>query len=103
MTAILPDTDSSSPAVDAHPVPEPSKSSSGSRQDAVAAVSEHCLQSELRRLKALQGRIESEVAPQHDATQVTLQCLLDRGSLMLLAFDAAAPHAVRELGTAQVD
>jgi hypothetical protein len=73
--------------------------------EAVAAVTEHCLRTELRRLKALQERSNRRVSVDRDTLDAmaerlrqfaTLQRLLDRGPLVLIGFDAATPHTVRE-------
>src|SRR5262247_1030992 len=78
--------------------------------DAVAAVTEHCLQTELRRLNAAQARTNSGVSAE-PARFVTSRgrlhqlAMLERlleGPLILLGFDAAAPHRVRELSSASL-
>lgn len=101
--------DSQSPPADSARGPRPSHPRS--LGDAVAAVTEHCLQTELRRLNAAQARTNSGLTAE-PARLVTsrgrlhqlamLERLLEHGPLILLGFDAAAPHRVRELSTASL-
>jgi len=71
MSAITAATDSQ--PFDVQPARQPHKRGPCSLSEAVAAVTEHCLQTELRRLKAVQERIASEFAPPPDASAETLQ------------------------------
>jgi len=108
MTTTLTDTntepEASGPTLSSH-IAEPSPS----LRTAVAAVNDHCLRTELRRLARAH---ESTLA--RERTQVTvpriaydamrrqlvaaaaLRRLVEQGPLIVLPFDASAPHAMRE-------
>jgi hypothetical protein len=76
--------------------------------DAVAAVTEHCRRTEMRRVRFTDAfttmRNNAVTVPRgmFDAMQANLRVVdtlartLQLGPLVLVAFDAAAPHAVRE-------
>jgi len=81
--------------------------------DAVAAVTEHCIRTEMQRLRrayaAQRRRLAARTAsttpdaPARPQASQVLNRLLDGGALMLLSFDSAAPHAVREWSAAADD
>ncbi|HET7526515.1 MAG TPA: hypothetical protein VFK10_11290 [Burkholderiaceae bacterium] len=60
MSVTLADPDA--PPTDFQPAAMPPRPAPRSLSEAVAAVTEHCLQTELRRLKAAQARIADELA-----------------------------------------
>jgi PAS domain-containing protein len=80
---------------------------------AVAAVNDHCLRTELRRLARAheatlaRGRVQVTVPrTAYDAMHrqvvaaTALRRLVEQGPLIVLPFDASAPHAVREASDA---
>jgi hypothetical protein len=80
--------------------------------DAVAAVTEHCIRTEMQRLRrayeAQRERAAAQTsgppaAPSRPQAWHVMNRLLDGGAMTLLAFDTAAPHAVREWSSAAGD
>ena len=83
---------------------------SASLRAAVAAVNDHCLRTELRRLarahESAQARERTQVTVPRNAydamhrqlvAAAALRRLVEQGPLIVLPFDAASPHAVREV------
>jgi hypothetical protein len=91
----------------------PAFQASRSLSEAVAAVNDHCLRTELRRLKhtqqIVQARADSSITVQRSTLDdmrsqlvaaAALRQLVEQGPLVVVAFDASAPHALREAPTA---
>ena len=107
MTALLADC-----SLESRPAPEPTPvpASPRSLSEAVAAVTEYNLRTEMRRVSLVHAstlaRANASVTVPRAAFEAmqrrlrefsALRRALDRGTLLLVAFDAAPPHNVREL------